>query len=46
MRLLEWHPKDALEQGLETTIDWFEDERNRIAQPMYVDAPAVATAAE
>jgi hypothetical protein len=35
-----------LEQGLEATIGWFEDEQNRIAQPMYIDAPAIATAAE
>jgi UDP-glucuronate decarboxylase len=46
MKLLEWEPKVRLEDGLEATIDWFEDERNRIAQPMYVDAPAIATAAE
>lgn len=44
--LLDWQPAVALEQGLEATIAWFEDERNRIAQPMYVDAPAIATAAE
>jgi nucleoside-diphosphate-sugar epimerase/spore maturation protein CgeB len=46
MKLLEWQPKVDLEQGLEATIEWFEDERNRVAQPMYVDAPAIATAAE
>jgi nucleoside-diphosphate-sugar epimerase/spore maturation protein CgeB len=44
--LLGWSPKVDLEQGLEATIEWFEDERNRIAAPMYVDAPAIATAAE
>jgi UDP-glucuronate decarboxylase len=44
--LLGWEPRVELEQGLEATIEWFEDERNRIAAPMYVDAPAVATAAE
>jgi nucleoside-diphosphate-sugar epimerase/spore maturation protein CgeB len=44
--MLEWRPTVDLEQGLEATIEWFEDERNRIAQPMYVDAPAIATAAE
>jgi len=46
MKLLEWEPKVHLEKGLEATIAWFEDERNRIAQPMYVDAPAIVTAAE
>jgi nucleoside-diphosphate-sugar epimerase/spore maturation protein CgeB len=46
MKLLEWQPKVELEQGLEATIEWFEDERNRVAQPMYGDAPAIATAAE
>jgi hypothetical protein len=33
-----------LEQGLEATIAWFGDEQNRIAQPMFVDAPLVAAA--
>jgi nucleoside-diphosphate-sugar epimerase/spore maturation protein CgeB len=46
MELLDWRPYVALEQGLEATIAWFEDETNRIAQPMYVDAPLVAAAAE
>ncbi len=46
MDLLDWRPKVDLEQGLRATIGWFEDERNRIAQPMYVDSPAIATAAE
>ena len=46
VELLDWRPAVALEQGLEATIAWFEDETNRIAQPMYVDAPAIATAAE
>jgi nucleoside-diphosphate-sugar epimerase/spore maturation protein CgeB len=44
--LLGWRPEIGLEQGLEATIAWFEDERNRIAAPMYLDAPALATAAE
>jgi len=44
--LLGWRPKIGLEAGLEATIDWFEDEQNRIARPMYVDAPMIATAAE
>jgi nucleoside-diphosphate-sugar epimerase len=46
MELLGWRPSVGLEQGLEATIAWFEDEQNRIAAPMYVDAPLVATAAE
>jgi nucleoside-diphosphate-sugar epimerase/spore maturation protein CgeB len=46
MKLLEWCPRIDLEAGLEATIEWFEDEQNRIAAPMYVDAPLVATAAE
>ena len=44
--LLGWEPRVDLEQGLEGTIQWFDDEQNRIAAPMYVDAPAIATAAE
>jgi UDP-glucuronate decarboxylase len=46
MELLDWQPTIALEQGLDATIAWFDNETNRIAQPMYVDAPAIATAAE
>ena len=46
MELLGWRPTVDLEEGLKATIAWFEDETNRIAQPMYVDAPAIATAAE
>jgi UDP-glucuronate decarboxylase len=46
MKLLGWRPRIDLETGLEATIEWFEDESNRVAQPMYVDAPMVATAAE
>ena len=44
--LLGWRPEVDLETGLEATVEWFEDEQNRIARPMYVDAPMVATAAE
>jgi dTDP-D-glucose 4,6-dehydratase len=44
MHLLGWRPSVDLEQGLEATIAWFEDETNRIAQPMFVDAPMVAAA--
>jgi len=44
--LLDWRPSVDLKQGLETTIAWFEYERNRTAQQMYSDAPLVATAAE
>jgi nucleoside-diphosphate-sugar epimerase/spore maturation protein CgeB len=46
LELIDWRPGVDLEHGLEATIAWFEDEQNRIAQPMYVDAPMVATAAE
>jgi len=46
IELLNWRPAIALEQGLEATIAWFEDERNRISSPMYADAPAIMTAAE
>ena len=44
--LLGWSPCVDLEQGLEATIAWFEDGQHRVAAPMYVDAPAIATAAE
>jgi hypothetical protein len=33
-----------MEQGLEATIAWFEDEANRIAQPMYAEPPLFAAA--
>ena len=46
IELLKWRPRVGLEQGLEATIAWFENEQNRIATPMYVDSPLVATAAE
>ena len=46
VELLGWRPQVDLEQGLEATIAWFEDERNRVAAPMYIDVPAIATAAE
>jgi nucleoside-diphosphate-sugar epimerase/spore maturation protein CgeB len=46
IEMLDWQPAIDLEQGLEATIEWFEDERNRVPAPMYVDAPAIATAAE
>ncbi|HEX8841139.1 MAG TPA: UDP-glucuronic acid decarboxylase family protein [Sphingomicrobium sp.] len=42
--LLGWEPRVDLEQGLEATIEWFEDDRNRVAQPLFVDAPLVAAA--
>jgi UDP-glucuronate decarboxylase len=44
VELLGWEPQVDLEQGLEATIEWFEDERNRIARPLFVDAPLVAAA--
>ncbi len=46
IELLKWRPRVALEQGLEATITWFEDERNRASSQMYVDAPSMMTAAE
>jgi UDP-glucuronate decarboxylase len=46
MRLLGWRPRVDLEQGLEATIAWFEDETNRVARPMFAATPLVATAAE
>lgn len=46
IELLGWRPRVDLEQGLETTIAWFRDERNRIARPVDVDVRFVATAAE
>ena len=45
-KLLGWRPLVGLEQGLQMTIAWFENEQNRIAAPMFVDVPAIATAAE
>ncbi|MFL6732070.1 MAG: NAD-dependent epimerase/dehydratase family protein, partial [Sphingomicrobium sp.] len=44
--LLDWRPTVDLKRGLEATIAWFENKQNRVAKPMYVDAPMVATAAE
>jgi UDP-glucuronate decarboxylase len=44
--LLEWWPEVDLETGLETTIAWFEDERNRVPCPTFATSPAIATAAE
>jgi UDP-glucuronate decarboxylase len=44
IELLDWRPKIDLERGLEATIEWFEDQSNRIAQPMFADAPLVAAA--
>jgi nucleoside-diphosphate-sugar epimerase/spore maturation protein CgeB len=46
MELLDWRPTVDLETGLEATIEWFEDAANRVAQPMFVDAPAAVIAAE
>jgi nucleoside-diphosphate-sugar epimerase/spore maturation protein CgeB len=44
IELLGWRPRVDLEQGLEATIGWFEDEGNRVAQPIYVEAPLFAAA--
>ena len=46
IELLDWRPSVGLEEGLEATIAWFAHERNRFAAPMYIDAPAIAAAAE
>lgn len=46
IELLKWRPQINLEQGLKATIAWFEDERNRISAPMYIDSTAIMTAAE
>jgi UDP-glucuronate decarboxylase len=35
VELLAWRPTIDLEQGLQATIDWFEDEANRAAPPLY-----------
>ena len=44
--LLGWCPRVDLLEGLQATVDWFEDETKRVAAPMYLDVPLVATAAE
>ena len=46
IELLSWQPSVDLEQGLEATISWFGVDQNRVATPNYIDAPAIATAAE
>lgn len=46
IELLNWGPSVDLEQGLQATVAWFEDKANRVARPMYDDAPLIATAAE
>jgi UDP-glucuronate decarboxylase len=38
VELLGWRPRVDLEQGLEATIGWFEDESNRVAQPIFFAA--------
>jgi nucleoside-diphosphate-sugar epimerase/spore maturation protein CgeB len=42
--LLGWQPKIGLDEGLRATIAWFEDEQNRLARPMYAEAPLFAAA--
>ena len=44
IELLGWRPSINLEQGLRLTIEWFDDERNRISEPGYVDVPVIAAA--
>jgi dTDP-D-glucose 4,6-dehydratase len=46
VELLGWEPRVDLERGLEATIAWFDNEQNRVAAPLYIDAPAIAAAAE
>jgi UDP-glucuronate decarboxylase len=42
--LLGWEPQVDLRGGLRATIGWFEDDRNRVAQPLYGGAPLVEAA--
>jgi len=42
--LLGWQPATGLEQGLEATVEWFKDERNRVAQPIFGNTPLAAAA--
>jgi UDP-glucuronate decarboxylase len=44
--LLDWQPSVDLDQGLESTIRWFEAEQNRVAASITIEAPELATAAE
>jgi len=44
--LLGWRPEVSLDDGIEATIDWFQSRADRIAQPMYGEPTAIATAAE
>ena len=42
--LLGWGPQVELREGLRASIRWFEDDRNRVAQPLYGGAPLVEAA--
>ena len=44
--MLGWRPEVSLDDGIEATIDWFQSRADRIAQPMYGEPTAIATAAE
>ncbi|HJU77498.1 MAG TPA: UDP-glucuronic acid decarboxylase family protein [Sphingomicrobium sp.] len=44
IELLGWRPSIDLEEGLTLTIAWFEDERNRMAEPIYAGEPLIAAA--
>jgi UDP-glucuronate decarboxylase len=44
IELLGWRPTIGLEEGLRLTIAWFEDERNRIVEPVYPGEPLIAAA--
>jgi UDP-glucuronate decarboxylase len=42
--LLGWRPRVGLDQGLESTIDWFADKQSCVTAPTYGNAPLVAAA--
>jgi UDP-glucuronate decarboxylase len=42
IELLAWQPSVDLEQGLQSTIEWFKVEANRAAPPMFGDTSLVA----
>ena len=44
IELLQWEPKIDLAQGLESTIAWFADDRNRVGGFAPYEAPLVAAA--
>lgn len=44
IELLGWRPSIDLEEGLRRTIEWFEDERNRLVEPACASEPLIAAA--